>query len=287
MLERTSRALAGFGNGLAAFMDGFFRLLGRPGKWLQDFLNGVWLGHSLHAVVVDVVVGGSTVAVLLDLLALLGVGDLETATRWALGLAWLAGIGAIVTGLTDFKDTVQGDERNVTTLHGTVNFVGNVGFGVSLFMRLGGNVEAARWVLFASYLVISVGAYIGGHVVYKHGYMVNRNAWTRGKRAREFIAVLPVGELPEATPTKASLGTTALVLVRRGDVVHALKDTCSHAGGPLHEGVLRDDAIACPWHGSVFALRDGAVRHGPSQHRQVSYRARIAGEQVEVQGPYD
>ena len=67
--------------------------------------------------------------------------------------------------------------------------------------------------------MISVGAYIGGHVVFKYGYMVNHNAFARGKKAAEFTPILPAAELPEATPTKASFGATTLVLVRRGDVV--------------------------------------------------------------------
>jgi nitrite reductase/ring-hydroxylating ferredoxin subunit len=67
--------------------------------------------------------------------------------------------------------------------------------------------------------------------------------------------------------------------------VFALKGTCSHAGGPLAEGTLEGDTIVCPWHSSAFRLADGAVRHGPAATRQVAYRARVSGEQVEVQGP--
>jgi nitrite reductase/ring-hydroxylating ferredoxin subunit len=70
-------------------------------------------------------------------------------------------------------------------------------------------------------------------------------------------------------------------------VVHALKETCSHAGGPLSEGELRGDTIICPWHASAFRLSDGAVRHGPASTRQVAYRARINDGQVEVQGPIE
>jgi nitrite reductase/ring-hydroxylating ferredoxin subunit len=81
------------------------------------------------------------------------------------------------------------------------------------------------------------------------------------------------------------LGTTGLVVVRRGDLVWALKETCSHAGGPLAQGTLRGSSIVCPWHASAFRLSDGAVRHGPAATRQVAYRARINGDQVEVQGP--
>ncbi|HEX7226092.1 MAG TPA: Rieske 2Fe-2S domain-containing protein, partial [Candidatus Limnocylindria bacterium] len=138
-----------------------------------------------------------------------------------------------------------------------------------------------------AYALISVGGYIGGHIVFKHGYAVNANAFAKGKRANEFTAVMPLTELPENTPTRASLGATAVVLVRRGDVVHALKDTCAHAGGPLSQGSLHGDAIECPWHGSQFHLTDGSVKHGPATSRQVTYRARVQDGQVELQGPVD
>ncbi len=287
MLERLARPWAGLWSVVARAMDGFYGALGRPGKLIQDFLNGAWLGHSLHPVVVDVVVGGSTVAVLLQVLTWLGVADLRTALLWVLGLTWLAGVSAIVTGLTDFKDTATGDERNVVGLHGLVNIIATLLLVVAFLLLLGGADLVAGWLVVVAFGLLSIGAFIGGHVVFKYGYMVNHNAFARGKKAREFTAVLPAAELPEATPTKASLGATTLVLVRRGDVVLALKETCSHAGGPLSEGKLVGDTIVCPWHSSAFRLRDGAVRHGPSATRQVAYRARISGDQVEVQGPIE
>ena len=286
MLERLARPLAGFGNGLANVTNAVYRGLGAPGKLLQDFLNGSWLGHSIHAVLVDVVIGGATTALLLDLLRVVfGVDGLETATTWTLGLVALAGLSAIFTGLTDFKDTATGDERNITVLHGLTNIVAVVVFAVSFFQRLGGGHDAAFWTLLIAYLVVSVGGYIGGHVVFKYGYMVNHNAFARGKKAAEFTPVAPVAGLVDDTPTAVSYGATKLVLVKRGDVVFALKETCSHAGGPLSEGKVMGDNIECPWHFSQFRLSDGAVRHGPASSRQVAYRARIAGDQVEIQGP--
>lgn len=289
MLERTARPLRGLSNGIAGATRAVFGALGTPGRYLQDLLNGVWLGHSLHAVLVDVVVGAATAALLLDLLRVIfGVEGLETATTWVIGLAWLSGVGAIFTGLADFKDTAPDSAtRDITGLHGVMNIVGLGGFAFSTIQRLNGDHDVAFWGLLIGYAIISVGAYIGGHVVYKYGYAINVNAFSRGKRAADFTPVLPVAELPEGTPTKASFGATAVMLVRRGDVVHALKNTCSHAGGPLAEGKLGDDTIECPWHGSVFRLGDGSVVHGPATSRQVSYRARINGDQVELQGPHD
>jgi nitrite reductase/ring-hydroxylating ferredoxin subunit/uncharacterized membrane protein len=289
MLERLARPLRGFGNGLAGALDAFFRALRFPGRLLQDFLNGSWLGHSLHAVLVDVVIGASTAAVFLDVLRMFfGVDGLADATTWVVVLAWLSGIGSIVTGLTDFKDT-NGDTpaRDLAVLHGVVNFFGNGGFAFSMIQRRNGEHDAAFWSLLAGYALISIGGYIGGHIVYKHGYAVNHNAHARGKRASEFTPLMAAAELPEATPTKAMFGSTAVVLVRRGDVIHALKDTCSHLGGPLHEGELRDETITCPWHFSTFRLGDGSVVHGPATSRQPRYAARITDGQGELQGPHD
>ena len=285
MLERWARPWARLWNGTAGVVEAIYRGLGRPGKLLQDFLNGSWLGHSLHPVVVDVVVGGATVAFMLQLLSWLGVADLRVAILWVLGLTWLAGLSAVVTGLTDFKDTATGDERHMVGLHGLINIVATVFLIVAFVALLADGDALAGWLIVAGFGVISVGAFIGGHVVFKYGYMVNHNAFAGGRKAKEYTVILPAAELPEATPTKAMLGATALVVVRRGDVVYALKETCSHAGGPLSQGTLVGDTIVCPWHASAFRLSDGAVRHGPAATRQVAYHARISGDQVEVQGP--
>lgn len=288
MLERTARPLRGIGNAIAGAMDGLFGVLGGPGRFLQDLLNGSWLGHSMHAVLVDVVVGGATVVVLLDVLRVVfGVDQLEVAAAWALGLSVLAALGAALSGLTDFKDTPPNNaERDVAAFHGLVNILATVLMAISLVLRLGGGHDAGFWLLLVGYLVLSFGSYVGGHVVFRYGYMVNFNAFSKGKRAKEFTPVALVATVPEGVPTKVMLGPTAVMLVRRGDVVHALKDTCSHAGGPLSEGELKGDTITCPWHQSVFRIADGSVVHGPAGTRQVSYAARITGDQVELQGPH-
>ena len=160
MIERMARPLRGLSNGIATAVDGFYRVLGRPGKLLQDFLNGSWLGHSMHAVLVDVVIGAATAAVLLDVLRVFfGVDGLEVAATWVIGLAALSALGAIITGLTDYKDTApDSSERDITGLHGLTNIVATVFFAVSFFQRLGDGHDAAFWVLLIGYLVVSVGA---------------------------------------------------------------------------------------------------------------------------------
>jgi nitrite reductase/ring-hydroxylating ferredoxin subunit/uncharacterized membrane protein len=285
-LERWSRPFMGFGNWLASFINAVYRGLGAPGKLLQDLLNGSYLGHTLHGVLTDATVGSVTALLVLDAVAVIfGVQNLETASVIVLGFSALSAWGTILAGLTDYKDTATGDERNVATLHGLVNIVATLFYTVAFFVRWSGGVAAGRWLSLIGFVLLASGAFIGGHLVFKYGYMVNHNAFSRGRRAKVFTPVMAVAVLPDATPTKASLGPTSLVVVRRGDLVYALKATCSHAGGPLPEGELKGDSIVCPWHGSTFRLSDGAVRHGPAATREVAYRARIKEGQVEVQGP--
>jgi nitrite reductase/ring-hydroxylating ferredoxin subunit/uncharacterized membrane protein len=285
-LERWSRPFMGFGNWLASFINAVYRGLGAPGKLLQDLLNGSYLGHTLHGVLTDATVGSVTALLVLDAVGVIfGVQDLETASVILLGFSALSAWGTILAGLTDYKDTATGDERNVATLHGLVNIVATLFYTVAFFVRWSGGVAAGRWLSLIGFLLLASGAFIGGHLVFKYGYMVNHNAFSRGRRAKVFTPVMAVADLPDATPTKASLGPTGLVVVRRGDLVYALKATCSHAGGPLAEGELKGDSIVCPLHGSTFRLSDGAVRHGPAATREVAYRARINEGQVEVQGP--
>lgn len=56
----------------------------------------------------------------------------------------------------------------------------------------------------------------------------------------------------------------------------AVGEECTHAGGPLSEGTLKDGAVICPWHGSCFDLRSGAVRCGPAVEPVRSYRVTIS-----------
>ena len=288
MLERLGAPFGRFGDWVARVMDAFYRVLGRPGKWFQDFVNGSWLGHPVHPVLTDVVIGGATLIVVFDLAVLIfGADGLDTASLVAVGVTALAALATLWTGLTDFKDTNKGDERNVAILHGLINLVATVAYIASFFLRLGDGDDLGRWFSLAGALILVVGGYIGGHLVFKYGYMVNRNAFAKGQRAKEFTPIIAAADVPESTPTKVMLGSTALVVVRRGDLVYALKATCSHAGGPLDKGTLDGDSIVCPWHGSAFRLRDGVVRHGPATTRQVRYDTRVADHQVEVSGPID
>ena len=242
---------------------------------VRDLLNGRWLGHPLHAVLTDAPIGILFLVIVFDV-----VGE-SAAAAWALAIGILAMLAAALAGSADYADT-DGRARERATLHSTLMILALVLYVISLLLRLGGDgaldpvPATAAWLSVASFLILSAGAYVGGDVVYLLGNMVNRHAF-RGAGAK-WIALEPAevedGKIPEGRPIKAKLGINQLVLVRQGERILALHDTCAHAGGPLNEGKVVDGAIECPWHFSRYQLADGHVVRGPSVYDQPAYEVR-------------
>jgi nitrite reductase/ring-hydroxylating ferredoxin subunit/uncharacterized membrane protein len=240
---------------------------------VRDLLVGRWLGHPLHAVLTDAPIGILFLVIVFDVI------DDPSAAAITLAIGILAMLAAALAGFADYADT-DGKARERATLHSSLMLLALVGYLVSFAFRLGSGPVASTagiWLSVLSFLVLSAGAYVGGDVVYVLGNMVSRHAF-RGAGTK-WIALEPAetegGEVPEGRPIKAKLGVNTLVLVRQGERILALHDTCAHAGGPLSEGKLVDGRlIECPWHFSRYRLADGQVVRGPSVYDQPAYEVR-------------
>jgi nitrite reductase/ring-hydroxylating ferredoxin subunit len=101
----------------------------------------------------------------------------------------------------------------------------------------------------------------------------------------EFSAVMAETQLGDSKPTRTEYHGTPILLVRKGERLFALAETCSHFSGPLSEGKLIGDTIVCPYHDSRFALSDGRVINGPAVHPQPCLEARIKDGQIQVRKP--
>ncbi len=275
-----SNFIKNLAGGTQKIMNAIFNSPLRP---LKTFLNGTWLEHPLHPLLTDVPVGAWTLVLLLDLIALLfGVRNLGVASGIATGLGVLAALAAIVTGLADWMD-VDPPELAIGITHAAINTTATILFAIAFLVLWQENwtITLADFIpALIGYLLVSVGAFIGGSLVYRLGVMVNRNAYRSGPD--EFVPVLPMQELRENIPTRVEAKGRPVLLVRRGEEVYAIGAVCSHYGAPLEEGQLKDGMIQCPWHGSCFALRDGRVRKGPATAPVPVYQVRIRKNQVEV-----
>ena len=251
---------------------------------VRNFLDGVWLGAPLHPALTDVPVGAWTTALLLDSgSALSGDESLAVAADRALAVGTIAAVPAAVTGLNDMRDLI-GQSRRIAMVHALVNVFGLSLSAASLAYRHTGRRGLARGLSGLGFLTSSTAAHLGGKLSFALGIRVNR---TVGQTVPEsFVPVLDVADLQGDELRRVDVGGVPVLLARsQGGEVCALANTCTHLGGPLAEGSREGDTVTCPWHGSRFDLRSGAVVGGPAVFVQPRLEARVRDDRIEVGFP--
>jgi nitrite reductase/ring-hydroxylating ferredoxin subunit/uncharacterized membrane protein len=254
---------------------------GNPGaQKVRNFLNGTWLGEPLHVVLKDVPIGAWTVAMVFDVLDLIGNRpEFAAGADTSIAIGLVAAAGAAGTGLTDWSD-VDPPARRPGLIHGLLNIGATALFATSLVLRKKKARSEGRISSVLGYALMSYAAHLGGELVYKHRVGVDRTAGQIFPE--EFVAVLPESQLADNQPTRVMHNNVPILLVRRGERLFAMAETCSHFSGPLSEGKLSGDSIVCPYHASRFALEDGRVLDGPAVHPQPCLQIRKRDGQIEV-----
>jgi nitrite reductase (NADH) small subunit len=59
---------------------------------------------------------------------------------------------------------------------------------------------------------------------------------------------------------KRAVGADVAVFRNAEDKVFALLDRCPHKGGPLSQGIVFGESVACPLHNWTIGLDDGCAR---------------------------
>lgn len=256
---------------------------GVVGPDAANFLHGTWLGHPLHAVLTDVPVGSWTAAAVFDAVECsTGNRSAARAADAAIGLGLVGALGAAATGLADWSKVGRGRRRRIGLMHGLLNTVGTACYLVSLVLRGCGSRQAGRRAALLGFMTAGASAYLGGHLVY--GERVGIDHAAQHTPPRDFVAVLNEHELADNQLRRVDAGGMPVLLVRRGQRIYAIAETCAHLGGPLAQGRLEDLTVRCPWHGSCYSLEDGRVLRGPSTHPQPVLAVRIRDGRIEVRG---
>jgi nitrite reductase/ring-hydroxylating ferredoxin subunit/uncharacterized membrane protein len=246
-----------------------------PGR-VKDVLAGTWLGHPLHPVLTDVVVGAWTSAFVLDAV---GGERTEQAADALVGLGVLSAVPTAASGLADWVDT-WGPTRRVGTVHALGNVAAAGVYGLSWVARKRGarGLGVALSILGAG--IVTGTAYLGGHLVYGKGVGVDASVFEHGPRS--WTAVANETDLPADGALVAKAGDTEIALFRQDGWICGIAERCSHRGGPLHEGEVKNGRVTCPWHGSEFDVCSGSVLRGPATAPQQAYETRVQNGKIEV-----
>lgn len=248
-----------------------------PGP-LKDTISGTWLGHPLHPVLTDVVIGTWTSALLLDLSRDHHVG--RGADR-LIGVGVAAAVPTAMTGTSDWADgePLGDDVRRVGALHAAGN-VAALGLQIaSLAARRRGARSRGVALSVAANGVLALSGWLGGHLSYEQGLGVDHTRFDPG--SEDWADAAAAVEIA-SDPVVVQVGDTPVLLVRAGGEVRALHGRCSHRGCSLAKGEVQDGVIQCACHGSRYALSDGAVLRGPALTPQPAFDVRERDGRIEV-----
>ena len=98
------------------------------------------------------------------------------------------------------------------------------------------------------------------------------------------IKVANINDLKDGEARTVSANGEAIALYRINDKFYATTNTCPHRGGPLGEGFLEDEVVACPWHGWRYDVKTGMCTNMPGVKIQ-TFNVIVQGNDVMVEVP--
>jgi nitrite reductase/ring-hydroxylating ferredoxin subunit len=241
---------------------------------VKDVLSGTWLGHALHPLMTDVVVGTFLSATLLDLL-----GDDDGSAAKLIGVGMAAYLPTALTGVNDWADTEPVDDgiRRAGLVHAATNTTALACYALSLKARRNGRSGRARALSLAGAAALGAAGFLGGHLSFAKGVGPDQTIFDSGPDDWT-----DAGEAPGDEPKRVVVEDTPVLLVRAHGSLYALHYRCSHRGCSLANGELDGLEVVCACHGSRFDLRDGAVKQGPATAPQPAFETREQDGRIEI-----
>jgi 3-phenylpropionate/trans-cinnamate dioxygenase ferredoxin component len=79
----------------------------------------------------------------------------------------------------------------------------------------------------------------------------------------EFVKTARIADIPPGSVLRVEHGGDAILVANLDGSLYAISDTCTHRGGTLSQGTIKDGIVTCPRHGSRFDVRTGKNMLGP------------------------
>jgi len=132
---------------------------------IKAALSGSWLGHALHPILTDLVIGSFVSASVLDFV---GGDDSEAGAERLLAVGIASYAPTALTGLSDWADRADGEPgvRRVGIVHALSNGVALSLYSASLASRRAGSQRRGKLLALAGGAVMGAGGYLGGHLAY-------------------------------------------------------------------------------------------------------------------------
>jgi nitrite reductase/ring-hydroxylating ferredoxin subunit/uncharacterized membrane protein len=245
---------------------------------LKEALSGTWLGHAVHPMLTDVVIGSFTSASLLDLLA----PGADGASERLIAVGLLAYLPTAAAGANDWADSEAVDPgvRRIGLAHAACNALGATFYAASWRARRRGARGFGAILGFTGMAVMMAGGYLGGYLSLSKGVGPDQTVFDPGPT--DWTAAADASLVPDGRPVRVVIDDTPVLLLNQDANIYAIHDRCSHRGCSLSDGKIEGDEVVCACHGSRFSLRDGSVRHGPATASQPAFQTRVEDGRIEI-----
>ncbi len=250
-----------------------------PGK-LKDAISGTPLGHALHPMLTDVVIGSFLSSTALDFI---GGEDSGQASERLIALGIAAYPPTALSGALDWADgsVKNAAQRRIGVVHAAANSAALGLYGASLRARRRGDRGRGTALGLLGAGALGFAGYLGGHLTLVKGVGVDETAFDSGPT--EWTEAAGASDLREGEPSLVMAADTPVLVLRRASHTYAIHDRCNHRGCSLvGRGEVIGDEIECTCHGSRFSLEDGALLQGPATQPQPAFETRERGGKLEV-----
>jgi uncharacterized membrane protein/nitrite reductase/ring-hydroxylating ferredoxin subunit len=253
-------------------------------------------GHAIHPALIPFPLAFLYGALVFDALGWLTERPAWWATGGHLAVAGvLTALVAAVPGVIDYFGTVPPNStaKNRATKHMVVNLTSVGLMALAILLRPPAPARPELLVLLleaASVGLITIGGWMGGTLVARNQIGIDHRYANAGKWNEAKIDAAPGQPATVARADELEVDQMKLVHVWGKRIVlartergwAAFDDRCPHRGGSLADGVLICGAVQCPWHGSQFDVRTGAVKAGPAKDGVGTYRVEEAGREIRL-----
>jgi nitrite reductase/ring-hydroxylating ferredoxin subunit/uncharacterized membrane protein len=221
--------------------------------------------------------------------------DLPLVGYYLIAAGILMGLLAAVPGLIDYLKTVPPNSsgKKRATKHLAVNVSALTLFALAWYLRGGPGVQPEPVLLAfeaAGAALLAVGGWMGGVLAFRNQIGVDHRYAEAGKWSESRVQRPQQGPVTVARDDELQVDQMKLlhvdgeriVLARTEEGWVAFSDSCTHRGGSLAGGVMTCGTVICPWHGSQFDVRSGAVSAGPAGDRIRTFPVTVEGGQVRL-----
>lgn len=249
-------------------------------------------GHPLHPILVSFPIALLTGALLLDLLMLLtGEQSYADAAVYALAGGLISALIAAIPGIIDYFFTVppESSANQRALKHAMINACAVLVFAMAFLMRLKNDTGLLIIIAMegSGVILLGIAGWLGGTLVVRNQIGVDHRYAEAGKWQEESIKTTAdkvglknLDKLKNDQMKLLHVNGKRIVIAKTESGFAAFDDRCTHRGGSLADGVIICGTVQCPWHGSQFDVKTGALKAGPAKENIETYTLITEGESV-------